>query len=742
MKLKLYHKIDAKHAKNIGEESVSNKEQAVTELVKNSRDADATTCTIRFVGYKTEDDRMIYDKIVFEDDGIGMTVDDFETKYFWIGTDFKVRETISPVFKRRVVGSKGMGHFSAQRLGEICTIVSNPWNYKERQYSESVDKTVTVTVDWREFKTGMEFGAIPSEGEVTEREQQDGHGLRLELTELKDEWTEAEINNVTKSLGLMQIPKALLGKEDHPFNIRVEADGLDLNEEIMDTSILDAAAYKLEAKLKSGRRYWTIYSRKRTSSGLTWERVKSSMDDTPGGESVDNPACGNASFEFYHFNVKPQSFFNLPIQRKAVKDFLDNWSGIKIFKDNVRMNPYGEKGHTLYDWVELQRRQRFFRTNIVGFVWLNSKDNPDITEVTSRQAVTENDAFLSMKDELVFESVTTLANFEKQKIKEKKEREKQTQWQNTSQLALKKVEEQIRGMTDIDPEDKQMVVSELKKVSKQIDEMKRESDEDYEELIVALDQYRPLATLGLSSLHFDHEVAPKLTSMKMNLTSLDQMLKEGNYDDAEEILTDAIKQVSAVQGWGNYIEIFGKYLSGAKARKAKEKLSMKELIEELKKSLKYLLVATPTGDEKSVDIDVQTVGLGSDVWSVYSNGAALAAIFSALMSNSIKSLRESGRKNPIIKIQVWKEHSQTLIEFHDNGVGIKDEYKEKIFNSFRSFFPAKRKGMGLGMTITKEIVEEQLHGDIKLDKTKFEDDYPGKGFATFLISIPDKELRE
>ena len=210
MKLKLYHKVDAKHAKNIGEESISNEVQAVTELVKNSRDADATTCTVRFAGYKSEDGRMVYDKIVFEDDGIAMTVEDLESKYFWIGTDFKIRETMSPVFKRRVVGSKGMGHYSAQRLGEVCTIVSNPWNYKERQYSESVDKTVTVTLDWREFKTGMEFGAIPSEGEVTERDQRAGHGLRLELTELKDEWTEEEINKVAKKKNLKVLLPILL----------------------------------------------------------------------------------------------------------------------------------------------------------------------------------------------------------------------------------------------------------------------------------------------------------------------------------------------------------------------------------------------------------------------------------------------------------------------------------------------------------------------------------------------------
>ena len=82
MKLKLYHTIDAKHARNIGEESVSNAVQAVIELVKNSRDADATRCIIRFVGHKTEDGSIIYDKILFHDNGIGMTVENLKDRYF------------------------------------------------------------------------------------------------------------------------------------------------------------------------------------------------------------------------------------------------------------------------------------------------------------------------------------------------------------------------------------------------------------------------------------------------------------------------------------------------------------------------------------------------------------------------------------------------------------------------------------------------------------------------------------
>ena len=50
--------------------------------------------------------------------------------------------------------------------------------------------------------------------------------------------------------------------------------------------------------------------------------------------------------------------------------------------------------------------------------------------------------------------------------------------------------------------------------------------------------------------------------------------------------------------------------------------------------------------------------------------------------------------------------------------------------------------MGLGLTLTSEIIEEQYLGSIELSKTKYDKDKPGKGFATFLISIPLKELED
>ena len=160
------HDVDAKHASNLGEESVSNKVQAVKELVKNAYDADAENVWIELEGHDAQDkDVREITKITVRDDGYAMTDEDFKEKFFRIGNKSKAEKRISPIYGRRVVGEKGMGHYAAKRLGNVVKITSNPLEYEGREASQSMDKTITVTLDWREFKNGLEFQGIKSKGE-------------------------------------------------------------------------------------------------------------------------------------------------------------------------------------------------------------------------------------------------------------------------------------------------------------------------------------------------------------------------------------------------------------------------------------------------------------------------------------------------------------------------------------------------------------------------------------------------
>ena len=68
------------------------------------------------------------------------------------------------------------------------------------------------------------------------------------------------------------------------------------------------------------------------------------------------------------------------------------------------------------------------------------------------------------------------------------------------------------------------------------------------------------------------------------------------------------------------------------------------------------------------------------------------------------------------------------IRIRDNGTGIPDEVKEKMFNPFFTTKPAGE-GTGLGLSISHDIVVKQHGGTIDVD-TK-----PG-AFTEFIITLP------
>ena len=126
----LRHVVDARHIQNLGQNSVSDRHQAVLEIAKNAYDADAGNLLVTLVGKTTSAGQQYIkiEKIRFFDNGNGMTYEDLKDRWMRIATDSKVRETDSPVKKRRVSGEKGMGRFSMQKLGQKVTITTNPFN--------------------------------------------------------------------------------------------------------------------------------------------------------------------------------------------------------------------------------------------------------------------------------------------------------------------------------------------------------------------------------------------------------------------------------------------------------------------------------------------------------------------------------------------------------------------------------------------------------------------------------------
>ena len=57
---------------------------------------------------------------------------------------------------------------------------------------------------------------------------------------------------------------------------------------------------------------------------------------------------------------------------------------------------------------------------------------------------------------------------------------------------------------------------------------------------------------------------------------------------------------------------------------------------------------------------------------------------------------------PIIKVELRQENNRTHIEITDNGIGISSKIKDNIFVPY---FTTRKNGSGIGLTLTKSIIE-------------------------------------
>ena len=102
----------------------------------------------------------------------------------------------------------------------------------------------------------------------------------------------------------------------------------------------------------------------------------------------------------------------------------------------------------------------------------------------------------------------------------------------------------------------------------------------------------------------------------------------------------------------------------------------------------------------------------------------LIRIITNLAKNAIQSIPEN-QENKAVLVRIQKEENYVLITVTDNGIGIQPEDVNRIFEPK---FTTKNSGMGLGLGIIKNIIEN-YKGTITFE-TKY-----GEG-TTFIVSLP------
>jgi signal transduction histidine kinase len=146
-----------------------------------------------------------------------------------------------------------------------------------------------------------------------------------------------------------------------------------------------------------------------------------------------------------------------------------------------------------------------------------------------------------------------------------------------------------------------------------------------------------------------------------------------------------------------------------------ETVDMQEIVRSARTNLKVKIEETDTNILCGVMPQIKAVP------------SFLVQLFQNLFSNAIKFRHPDSR--PIILVNSEERETEWIFSVQDNGIGIADEHKERIFVIFQRLHTrTKYEGTGIGLAICQKIVA-QLGGKIWVESE------PGVG-STFFFSIP------
>ncbi|RZJ86535.1 MAG: ATP-binding protein, partial [Chryseobacterium sp.] len=172
--------VDAGLIERLGRELVGREETAVSELIKNAYDADATTVDLIFIN-----SHLVKGTLEITDNGLGMNLQQIKKGFMTISSTDKVHNPRSERYNRSKAGKKGIGRFATQRLGDKVTIIT-------QKLEDS--QAIKLTIDWELYNVDQDISFVRNPIEFIEKTRPEGTTLIIEG--LREVWTGSAIKRV------------------------------------------------------------------------------------------------------------------------------------------------------------------------------------------------------------------------------------------------------------------------------------------------------------------------------------------------------------------------------------------------------------------------------------------------------------------------------------------------------------------------------------------------------------------
>ena len=680
--------VDAGIINRLGQELVGKRETAIAELVKNAYDADATIVNLSFVNTLEKNGTLIID-----DNGTGMTKDELINGFMRLSSSSKIHNPISTLYERTRAGRKGIGRFSAQRLGKKLTIITQTKNN---------DFALKLVIDWEKFVSDIDLSQIQHQIKKVEKEKKVGTILYIE--QLRENWTDAVIKRVYRYVSesdLLQ-PFPLSNETDDNsldpgFKVYCYREDDDFEkEEVVNENI---ALYKhalAEIDAYVNEDGFACYSFK--SDKLNVEENNIILKEKKYTE------LSNVKLKAYYYLY---SLGYIPKKSETeIRRTANDFGGIRLYRNGFRVLPYAESDN---DWLGLDAstaRRSILPThrniNYLGFVEIIDKDKPKFEEQSNREGLLENNAFKELQD-FSYKVLTAMA-IKIAHIRGMKVSTSQEEWEHKKPVVrldevlkkLEAIEVKQKGSTDI-VEIKKMTDENIKNIKSEISNIIVEQEKIEVKHIDELNMLRVLAGLGLVIGEFVHEIKFFQASFHSNIDSLIDVLKGKELELAQSLKDNFI-----------YLDSFRAFFDRAISNNVNRDLKAIEL-----RDVVRVFIKAVGQDYKKNKILLENPEFnGYDIFTCPMHESEWASILFNFYSNSKKAIIRAGVSGKIF-ISAGVSENIVYLEFSDNGDGISEKYKDKVFNAFFTTnepigrFTSEHEeltGTGLGLKITKDII--------------------------------------
>ena len=427
----------------------------------------------------------------------------------------------------------------------------------------------------------------------------------------------------------------------------------------------------------------------------------------------DDISCGPLLFDLYFYprdaakagDGRLASYYRKVLRGVDIGDFLNQHSGVYLYRDGAWVKPIGGKN----DWLGLearrvQRRSRLGLSQIYGIVRISQEKNPDIRSTAHRETIQDNSAYKDMR-RVILRSVEVLEKYRDEKKDEKKQDQGTHPPDKIVENNIKSLDKSLKGNRDVLSPDAYQKMNASIKAIKQNQKLASEARNQESKKSDELRSHRDaVAAIGLLTSYMAHEVA---TSLDCNVKLLAHARR---VIDAED---DSMLDTTEYEGWLQSLEAntalvlhfvglvnsLSKHIAASVARDGKPvELDVSEVWAEIAGGLKDL-----TDSHK---INVETHANGNI--RVSSSRMDLEAILANLFLNSVEALRAktSGMRRILFDAEYSKDGLR--ISVSDNGKGVPRDYLERIFEPFVTASGSgdgAAHGHGLGLAIVKELVE-------------------------------------